>query len=120
MPFPQSRVRDNLVAGCSRDHLGCLNGPAEIAAVQGGKSFAHQSFTQCLCLSNSLFRQRAVQMPLPYKLEIPLCLAVTNDDEVSSIHEEIILAVWLVSRQGLILSTTFSSCIDRGSILART
>ena len=59
----------------------------DFAAVQGCKSFPHQSFTQCLCLSNSLFRQRTVQMPLPYKLEIPLCLAVSNDDELSSLNE---------------------------------
>ena len=96
-----------------RDHLGCLKRSAEIAAVQGGKSFPHQSFTQCLCLSNSLFGQRTVQMPLPYKLEIPLGLAVTNDDELSSAHEEIILAVWLVSRQELILSTILSRRIAR-------
>jgi hypothetical protein len=50
---------------------------------------------------------------LPYKLEIPLCLAVTNDDELSSAHEEIILVVWLVSRQELVLSTTLSRRTDR-------
>ena len=51
-------------------------------------------------------------MPLPYQPEIPLCLAVTNDDELSSVHEEIILAVWLVSRQELILSTVLSTPFD--------
>ena len=53
-------------------------------------------------------------MSLPYELEVPLGLPVSNDDELSSVHEEIFLAVWLVSRQELILSTAFSSCIDRG------
>src|SRR5882724_12485403 len=54
-------------------------------------------------------------MPLPYKLEVPLGLTVSNDDELSSVHEEIILAVWLVSRQELILSTALSRPTDRRS-----
>src|SRR3954451_15002891 len=62
-----------------RDGLGCLPGAPKVARVHRFQPNVHEPAGELLCLAPALLGERAVCMPLPAPLDVPVALAVARE-----------------------------------------
>lgn len=77
------------MAGRGGDDVCRLVRSAEIARVENAEALMHEAPGQGLSLAHALGRQGAVEVSLPPPFGVPCGFAVPDNDQTSSLHDDI-------------------------------